>query len=54
MPSWLVSKYTVSAWHYNQSASVADQSVVVKADAAAPLMFKLALKPPVAETDQGY
>lgn len=47
-------KYTVSAWHYNQSAPVADLSVAVKTDAAAPLMFRIALKPPVAETDQGY
>jgi plastocyanin len=45
-------KYTVSAWHYNMSAPVPDQSVMVKGDTA--LAFKLALKPPVTDTDQGF
>jgi len=45
-------KYTVSAWHYQQSAPAADQGVLDKGDSA--LAFKLTLKPPVADTDQGY
>jgi len=45
-------KYTVSVWHYNMSAPVADQSVAVKGEVGAA--FKLALKPPVVESDQGY
>lgn len=46
-------KYTVSAWHYNMSAAVPDQTLQVKGDATA-LTFKIGQKPPVADTDQGY
>lgn len=46
-------KYTVSAWHYNMSAPVADQAVVVHGDDT-PLAFKVTLKPPVADPDQGF
>lgn len=45
-------KYRVSAWHYNMAGAGAEQAVVVKAESAT-LSFKLALKPPVAETDSG-
>ncbi len=44
-------QYTVSAWHYNMSGAAASQPVVVKAAGAAALSFKLAIKPPAAETD---
>jgi plastocyanin len=46
-------KYTVSAWHYNMSAPVPEQSVAVKGDAA-PLAFKLALKAPAADSGEDY
>ncbi|MFP5390967.1 MAG: methylamine utilization protein [Gammaproteobacteria bacterium] len=36
---------TVSVWHYNMSAPVPDQGVQLKS--AAPLAFRLSLKPPI-------
>jgi plastocyanin len=46
-------KYTVTAWHYNQTAGAKGvESVTLKAgDAATTLKFALAQKPPQAETD---
>jgi plastocyanin len=46
-------KYTVSAWHYHMAGAATEQVVALKTDAA--LVFKLTLKPPVAEADApGY
>jgi hypothetical protein len=52
-------KFTVKVWHYNSRSEAVDQSVSLKAgDAAAPLNFKLSLKPAVADAaapgDPGY
>jgi hypothetical protein len=40
-------KYSVSAWHYHQSAAAAPMALALKADAA--LAFKLAMKPELRE-----
>ena len=47
-------KVTVSAWHYNMTGAVAEQSVQVKpGDAPTPLAFKLTMKPPAADGAAG-
>ncbi|MBC7684878.1 MAG: methylamine utilization protein [Bdellovibrionales bacterium] len=46
-------KYKVSAWHYNMAAPAAEQAVALKVEATAPLSFKLAIKPPAAESEAG-
>ncbi|MES2017472.1 MAG: methylamine utilization protein [Pseudomonadota bacterium] len=42
--------YSVSAWHYHQSAAAAPQAVALKPDAGATASFKLAMKPPMVES----
>lgn len=46
-------KYTLKAWHFNMAAGAnAEQVVAVKAgDAPATASFRLAMKPPVADSD---
>jgi plastocyanin len=46
-------KYTLKAWHFNMAAgAVAEQAVAVKAgDAFSPASFRLAMKPPAADSD---
>ena len=46
-------KYTVSAWHYNMVGQAAEQGATVKAGENAALSFKLAMKPPVLESETG-
>ncbi len=48
-------KYTLSAWHFNQSAAPADQMVSIKAgETPAGVAFKLALKPAATEAESAY
>ncbi|HEY0065302.1 MAG TPA: methylamine utilization protein [Telluria sp.] len=47
-------KYTVSAWHFDMSGSVPEQALALKADGTPALAFKLAMKPPAADTEAGY
>ncbi len=42
-------KYTVSAWHYDPTGTIAPQAVTVKAGETAPLQFTLTLKPPMTD-----
>jgi plastocyanin len=46
-------KYTLKAWHFNMAASaIAEQVVAVKpGEAPTPASFRLAMKPPVADSD---
>jgi plastocyanin len=44
-------KYSVTAWHYNMVGKDSVQQVAVAGTAPQTLVYKLALKPPVAETD---
>jgi plastocyanin len=47
-------KFTVSAWHYNESRAAAEQALTLKAgEAPAALAFKLTLKAPLADADAG-
>ena len=47
-------KYTVTAWHYNQTAAAKGvETVAVKAEGNTPLRFALAQKPPVSDADGG-
>lgn len=47
-------KYTVTAWHYNQTASAKGvEAVAVKADGSTAVRFSLAQKPPLAESESG-
>ncbi|WP_426210651.1 methylamine utilization protein [Massilia sp. TWP1-3-3] len=39
-------KYTVTAWHYQMSGAIAEQSVALRSEAPSALSFKLPLKPP--------
>jgi plastocyanin len=46
-------KYTLTAWHFNMSASATTTMpvVVTPGDAPTPVRFRLAMKPPVADGD---
>lgn len=42
---------SVAAWHYNMSGATAEQAVQLKGgDSMTPVAFKLAMKPPIADT----
>lgn len=43
-------KYKISAWHYNMAGAVAEQTIAVKGESSTTLVFRLTLKPAVAET----
>lgn len=45
-------KYAVTAWHYNMSGPDAVQNVTLS-DGGKPLVFRLALKPPVLDPEAG-
>lgn len=42
-------KYKVTAWHHNMVGPELEQGAVIKVGAAAPLTFKMTMKPPVIE-----